>query len=392
VNALKQKLKDVEADVSRLRDERAELVRERDKTRDKFAKVPGYDTDSREFKAAEGAVERLREKDAEIGKAKDAQVGVLKMVGREPGARLSKSIERDVKAPGGWLAEAVRRKALGIDDVGSTTDLSTPFLDRLAETSALMRSGVPILDIETSSIKVPRLTGRLDPAPAVPELDPLPEADPPQDIVDIEPPKFGRLVTMSTEAYSDARPPVLAATERELIRAIASGFDKAVFQNGPAAPQPGLAESTGTPVPIPAGGPPQNLDVFATAIGTLRQLSAMPDAFYLSPATWEVLSKLKTDSTDSNVPLVAGQLPATDKPAESLLGIPVYLSEQVDEDVAYLAQTSELVLIRRQEAEVEVDPHYQFGSGGVGVRAIARLYLMVAQPEAVIQIEGLTTP
>jgi HK97 family phage major capsid protein len=90
--SLKDKLKEVEDDLSRLREERAEKVKDRDAAKQAFAGTDGYDTDSDEFKAAEAAVRAVGEIDDKIAGAQSAQVGILKMLGQ--------SDERVAKANG----------------------------------------------------------------------------------------------------------------------------------------------------------------------------------------------------------------------------------------------------------------------------------------------------
>lgn len=308
--------------------------------------------------------------------------------GRGPGSTAPGADLLD-REPGRWLASVIEQHALTTTEAGSTTDLGIPFFDRFVEASALFASRPTIVEIATTSIKIPRLDGRLTASPVVAELDPIPEDDVPLDQVEVKPPKYARLATISEEAYSDARPAVLAANERELIRSIASGFDRQAFHGAAATPQVGLVNTAGVGS-IDAVGALANLDIFANAIGMLRAAGTRATAIYLNPLTWQRLSLLKKQ-TGSNEPLVAGELPASDGPAERIFGVPVFLTEAIDEDTGFVADARDLVVVRRSDVEIAVDRHYKFNLAGVGVRVIARVALVVAQPAGVVVIENLPT-
>lgn len=145
-------------------------------------------------------------------------------------------------------------------------------------------------------------------------------------MVDVEPVKFARLVQLSTESWTDARPAALAAHERELMRSIGEGLDAACFHRGPTDPQPGLAGTSGIAA-INATGM-TGIDPFVRAIGALRCASATATAIFVTPATWEALGLIK-EADGSNKPLVAGERAATGAPAETLLGVPVYVSSAI---------------------------------------------------------------
>lgn len=81
--SLKDKLKHLEADLAQARDDRKDLQAAVDKAQAAFASVPGYSTDSREFKEAEQAVRRLGTCDDRIAEMQAAQEGILRMLGRD---------------------------------------------------------------------------------------------------------------------------------------------------------------------------------------------------------------------------------------------------------------------------------------------------------------------
>src|SRR4051794_797410 len=72
---LKDKLKEVEEDLTGLRDERKTAAEKREEAKRAFAGTDGYDTDSDEYKAVQDAVKAVGEIDDKIAGAQAAQVG-----------------------------------------------------------------------------------------------------------------------------------------------------------------------------------------------------------------------------------------------------------------------------------------------------------------------------
>jgi HK97 family phage major capsid protein len=400
-NSLRDRLKAVESKIREARDERAGAQADLDRHREEFTQGAGQaDNSNPAWRQAHAAAERLNAARGKVEALDDEQRNILALFGEGAAPAGASGTSRDLERPGGWLAAAMHAEAPGGGgsrfaasltkvQIGSVEDLARVFFDRLADLSAVGAAVANLVDIDTSQLRVPRLTGRLPAAAATPELSPMPQQDPPFETVTVEPPKYGVLTGLSTEAYRDARPPILAAAERELISSIARGFDAAAF-TGAAAPQVGMLNTSGVAV-VDAAAALTNLDVFVRAVGALRAAGARPGAIFLAPATWQRLQLLKAE-TGSNLPLVGGQPHAVaDGPAERLLGLPVYLSEGMPAANALVVDVAELLLVRRSQVEVEVFEHYGFATGEVGVRAIARLALVVGQPAGVAKIINLPT-
>src|SRR4051794_21115631 len=106
---LKDKLKQVEDDLSQLRTERAEKAKTRETAKEAFSKLDGYDVESDEYKAAEQAIKAVSEVDEKIVQTQAAQVGILKMLGQHdpaaaPGGRVEKTDDPERDA---WNAKRV---------------------------------------------------------------------------------------------------------------------------------------------------------------------------------------------------------------------------------------------------------------------------------------------
>lgn len=384
--ALREQLTAAEREVSDLRGKRATLLREHETSKAAVVKGPTSDMrpGARTYDKALRVVDDLRRAEDDLGNAVEKQAGILKLLGEEAPSRPSDPSMIDTKQAGGWLSKTLRLKALGTADIGSTTDTAVPFFDRLREMSAVMAAGVNVLDISTSAVKIPTLTGRLPIAVPVPELAPLPSGNPPFDNRLITPPKFGSLVELSLEAYRDARPEHLAAVERELISAIADGFDESVFNGAAIGPHPGILNTTGT-LAISAGATLANLDSFADAIAALASNNANAGAMFMHPSVWARLVRLK-ERTDSNLPLVTAEMSPTGTPVASILGVPVYTSVRMPVLKVIVADRQQMLVIRRSNVETAVDESYQFATAGVGVRVIMRAQHVLQQATGVAVI------
>lgn len=395
-------LADAQSEIRAARDRRATAVKDADHHKAALAKsLEGdarLDRNSATYKAAVSAGERVTAAAAEIEQLQERERDLLVAIspGRSSGVR--GELEHDIKQPGGWLAAVAAQPVamaaggpgtLTTSDIGSVSDLGQAFIARLSLASGLLASGPTILDITTSSVKLPRMTGQLAPAPITAELDPLPADDPPMDTVEISPPKYGRTLTVSLEAWRDARPAQLAAVESELVRSVATGFDAAAFGGAAASAQPGL-ENTGGVAVVDAAGALTSLDPFLLAMGALRAAGAVPTAIYIAPQVWTRLSLLKKEA-GSNEPLVSGDHSATDAAALAIAGVTAYPCRGLGGATAFVAQASELIVVRRSDIEIAVDPFYGFNEASIGIRVITRLYLLAGQPAAVAKITNLPT-
>jgi HK97 family phage major capsid protein len=377
---LHERLGSVEQSLSLLREQRAGAARIRDAARSKLAAQESVDIDSPDGREAKRTQEKVRDIDDQIAQAQETQLGILKMLSSDGPAHLKDGLGVSIKMPGAWLWREVR-KVLTTDDIGSIEDTGRVFFDRLRERSALLASGVSSIDIVTSELVVPVMTGRIAPAVPTAELDPIAEGDPPIDNVTIKPPKYPKLVTLSLEAYRDARPTVLAATEREVVGSIGEGFDIAAFSGAVASPQVGILNSTGV-LTVDATTAWVDLDPFVAAKAQLRTAGAVATAIYMHPLDYEIAGKMKK-ADNSNEPLVSAALSATGAPAESLLGVPVYQTTGLPRHKVVVAEAAELLVVRRSKIETAVDENFKFDIAGVGFRCIARMSLVLVQPQAV---------
>jgi HK97 family phage major capsid protein len=108
-NATKDRLKQVEADISTARDERAAKAKERDAAREAFAGKESADHTSPEFIAARKAVAELGQVDEKLSGLSEVQVFLLKELGQDPETKHTEKAagsDEDL-ADGEWSSKAL---------------------------------------------------------------------------------------------------------------------------------------------------------------------------------------------------------------------------------------------------------------------------------------------
>lgn len=101
-SGLKEKLKKIEDGLTEAREERVGLVKARDEAREKYAGTEDLSPESEEFKSAEAAVRALGECDDKIANLTAAQIGTLKMLGKDAPAQERPSGDRSDPRGNGW--------------------------------------------------------------------------------------------------------------------------------------------------------------------------------------------------------------------------------------------------------------------------------------------------
>lgn len=269
--------------------------------------------------------------------------------------------------------------------------------DRLRASSVALASGIRVIPTERDSVSWPALTADVNPS-WVAETDVIPAGDPAFATLSAVPRKLAHRVELSNEVVDDSEPAVVGVLNDHLARLLALRLDIAVFEGSGAAPQiRGLKNTPGVQsVSMGAnGGAFTSLDPVADAIALLEAANAVPSAIVMHPRTWATVRKLK-DTT--NAPLVA-ESPAVDAP-RTLFGVPVYVSAQLATNEAqgtaanassiYVYAAGEVVLVRRADAEIELDRSRLFDRDMSEMRGKLRADLLVPNPSAVVRVAGVT--
>lgn len=216
------------------------------------------------------------------------------------------------------------------------------------------------------------------------ELDEITPADGDTEEVTVIPSKTAGLTLLSNELANDSDPSVANQVAVGLARQIAEAWDTAFFANTTVKGPNGLRSLAYTPVPV-AGGTVVNLDPFIDARFAAEAQGAKVSAWLVHPDTAKALTKLKTDSSVSNVSLLQFV-----EDGLTIAGVPVLTSTHVDADtVAWGVDQSQLRYVNRQGTEVR-----KFDSvtnDGQWVRGVSRVGFGFLNPAGVVRIVATVT-
>jgi HK97 family phage major capsid protein len=214
------------------------------------------------------------------------------------------------------------------------------------------------------------------------ELDEITPADGDTAEVVVIPSKTAGLTLLSNELATDSDPQVALQVATGLARQIAEAWDTAFFGNTVAKGPNGLRSLAYTVVS--AGSAVANLDAFVDARFAAEAHGAHVTAWLVHPDTAKLLTKLKTDSSISNVSLLAFVADGL-----AIAGVPVLTSTHVDANsIAWGVDQSQLRYVNRQTTEVR-----KFDSvtnDGQWVRGVSRVGFGFLNPAGVVRI--MTTP
>jgi HK97 family phage major capsid protein len=210
------------------------------------------------------------------------------------------------------------------------------------------------------------------------ELDEITPADGDTDEVVVIPSKTAGLTLLSNELANDSDPSVATQVAVGLARQIAEAWDTAFFANTSVKGPNGLLSLAYTQVS--AGGSVSNLDVFIDGRFAAEAHGAQVSAWLMRPDTAKLLTKLKTDSSVSNVSLLQFV-----EDGLTIAGVPVLTSTHVDADtVAWGVDSTQLRYVNRQTTEVR-----RFDSvtnDGQHVRGVSRVGFGFLNPAGVVRL------
>lgn len=282
----------------------------------------------------------------------------------------------------------------------SPPELSEYLFQRLRPASVALASGITTLSTDRESIQWPKLTADVAPG-FVAEGAQIPEGDPAFATLTATPKKIAHRVVVSNEVIDDSVPAITDVLSANLALRLALKLDLAVFEgDGTANSITGLKNTSGIQTLSMGtnGSTFANLDPFADAIGLLNAVNAPGDyVIVMHPSLWQALSKLKVGSS-YNSPLLA--FPG-DAAAPRIYGAPVYITSQLSTTEtqgsattttsAYVYAASQVVLVRRMDATIELDRSRLFDHDQSEMRGKLRADLLVPNPEAVVRILGVKT-
>jgi len=274
-------------------------------------------------------------------------------------------------------------------------ELSSYLFDRLRAASALLASGVQVIATDRDAVQWPKLSADVSPA-FYNEGATITASDPTLVTLTATPRKLATITQLSNEVIDDSEPSVIDVLNQHVATVLALRLDLAAFEGSGTVPEiRGLKNVSGVQsVSMGTNGAAvTGLDSIADALALLEGANAIPGAIVMHPRTWNVIRKLK-DTT--NAPLLGDGSNAT---ARSIFGVSVFLTSQLSTTEVqgtsttassiYVYDASQVILIRRQEAVVELDRSRLFSSDMSELRGRARVDLVVPNPTAVCRISGV---
>lgn len=266
-----------------------------------------------------------------------------------------------------------RSLTVASDGAIAPPELSTFLFEKLRASSIALQSGVQVIATDRSEVQWPKLT--TDVAPAFyAEGETITPGDPGFDTLTATPKKIAHIVEASNEVIDDSDPSVIEVLNAHLATVLGLKLDASVYEGDGDSGDGivGLANVVG----IQNAELPVDYDAFIEAVGLL-QAANVPGPYVAAgpPAVFTALGLLKNGTLDEQL------APPREMPE-------VFTSTQLTETFVYAP--SQLVLVRRQDATIELDRSRLFNADKSEVRGKLRADLLVPNPAAVVALDGDT--
>lgn len=282
------------------------------------------------------------------------------------------------------------------------TEAADYFFDRLRARSVVLESGVRVVPTMAARLAIPRVLGDAT-VSWTDEGDEITPSDPNADTITATPRALKALVYASNELIADSNPDAQNVLADNLAKATALKLDLGLLEGTGTAPQiRGLKNQSGIQTLSMGtdGAALTNLDPFADALGMLEEADATgAPAIVMHPRNWRALKKIK-EATGSNKPvLVDGAGSPTEGVRRSIDGVPVWLTTQLSTtetqgtattaNSIYVYDTTQVVVVMRQDATVTTDTSAAFSSDRTAVRVVLRADVVLPDPSGVVRIVGV---
>jgi len=355
--------------------------------------------------AIETAIEKVKkEKEAEAEKAKQKKELAKRSYIYAPPQVIRKRAEKEefswarlVKAiaTGRWAEAPFEKeqvsKALseGTDTAGGyivPAEYSRNIIDLLYAQAVMRKAGASVYPMKRDTLEIPKLTTGATTYWSTSEGGSLTE-DTTEAFgqVKLVAKKLYCLVAFSNELVADSDPAVESVVRRDVGKQLALAEDLAYLRGDGTGGSPlGIMNISG--VNTVSGVTEANLtfDQILDLMNAVESDNAQPQGFIMHPYLKNVLRKLQ----DSNGRYIYAVNPA-DKVPDSLYGLPVYLSTQMNSGTDYYivcGQFDEAVIGERKAIEIAASEHVNFKNDQTVLRAIMRVDFILRHPEAFAKI------
>jgi HK97 family phage major capsid protein/HK97 family phage prohead protease len=294
---------------------------------------------------------------------------------------------------GAALRSIRKGEARSLDTVNADpvtpTEQAQVLFDALRASSIALASGLRVIPTTRESIAWPQLTTSVDPG-WVAEGAVIPAGDPAFAELTATPRKLAHRVVFSNEVADDSEPAIIDVLNTHLATMLGLKLDLAVFEGNDVNGIRGLKFTPGVQTISMGtnGAALTDYDPFVEAIGMLQAANVPgPYAIAIHPTVATALALLK-ETTGVQLARPA-DLPTLR--TSSQLSTTETAGTATAARSAYVYSPSQVILVRRADATIEVDRSRLFDSDQSEMRGKLRADLLVPNPVSVVRITGITT-
>ena len=257
------------------------------------------------------------------------------------------------------------------------TEIQSLLVQPLESESVFLASGPKIIDTN-GPIRIPRIASGLT-VGFVGEGAQIPESSVGLDEVSMLPSTLKSLKVISrvtSEVLRSSAQSLDTILKQRLATDTAKALDVALFTgNGNANTIKGLLNQTGVATGVLDA---TKTDSLLDGIGIARANEVKPNRWFLSPADYLAIRKIKDTSGKY---ILQPDLTATGQ--EVLFGVPVTVTAQIPTGKAALVDMSLVAVARDMSPSITVDSSRYFDTDEVALRVVCRYDLALLQPKAV---------
>lgn len=257
------------------------------------------------------------------------------------------------------------------------SEIASLLVQPLESESVFLASGPKILDTN-GPIRIPRIASGLT-VGFVGEGAQIPESSVGLDEVSMLPSNLKSLKVISrvtSEVLRSSAQSLDAILKQRLATDTAKALDVALFTgNGNANTIKGLLNQTGVATGVLDA---TKTDSLLDGIGIARANEVRPNRWFLSPADYLAIRKIKDTSGKY---ILQPDLTATGQ--EVLFGVPVTVTAQIPTGKAALVDMNLVAVARDMAPSITVDSSRYFDTDEVALRVVTRYDLALLQPKAV---------
>jgi HK97 family phage major capsid protein len=268
------------------------------------------------------------------------------------------------------------------------TEQATVLFDALRASSIALASGLLVIPTTRESIAWPQLVTSVDPS-WVAEGALIPVGDPVFAELKAVPRKLAHRVVFSNEVADDSEPAIIDVLNQHLALMLGLKLDLAIFEGNAANGIRGLKFTPGIQTISMGtnGAPLTSYAPLVRAVGRLRSANVPPP--YAIAAHPDVLTELELlEDADGNQKARPATLPPIY--TSSLLSTTETAGTSTTTRSAYVYSPSQLALVRRADATIEVDRSRLFDTDQSEMRGKLRADLLVPNVASVVRITGIT--